>query len=152
MSLAVCVSCNCHVRASERVCPHCAADLTVAHSVRSPERRGRAIEVRRVLVATALAGLGLVGCGGRVLNEDVQGSCAQPADPGARCGSTCACGTGGVCQSGQCVSCDCSASEHCDYSGKCQLSGSPYWFVGQTPNPVSGHPCYGSPPFLGVHA
>jgi hypothetical protein len=149
MSLVICVACRCHVRATERVCPHCAAELTLAHAVREPDRR--AVEVRRVLFATTLAGLGLVGCGGRVVNEDVQGSCAQPARAALQCESTCYCGSGGVCRSGACVSCDCSAGEYCDNNGTCQASPNRFWFAGHLPD-TGSHPCYGSPPLLDVRA
>jgi hypothetical protein len=163
-AMIICSACKCHVRVGEPECAHCGAVLTVRGAARTPDRRR--IVVRRVFYATAFAGLGVTGCGGRALNEDVQGTCAPtpastvggsihesttsiPSSPTLSCAATsastsCSCGTGGTCTNGQCVSCGCTQDEVCDGTGACQ----PYvdtWYAGKLP---STGQCYGAPPLL----
>ncbi len=165
-AMIICSACNCHVRMGEPECAHCGAGLTSQGAARTPDRRR--VVVRRVFYATALAGLGVTGCGGHVLNDDVQGTCAatpttatvgasiraaQTSGPSSSlvCDSmsaatTCLCGTGALCQDGKCVSCGCSQDEYCDNTGACQPDTPPsYWFNGQFP---SSNNCYGAPPLL----
>src|SRR5271170_5947627 len=80
----ICQSCDCHVRLAERKCPHCGADVGTCGGAREPRRRS--VEVRRVFLATALAGMGAVSCGGKesgasnalpaeATEADIQGAC-----------------------------------------------------------------------------
>jgi hypothetical protein len=150
-SFVICSSCGCHVRAHDETCLACGTPLRAAGAVRAPLRKR--IEVRRVLLVGAIAGVGVAtACGGKVFNEDVQGSCAGASGGVAlSCdyNGNCACGTGGQCDKGHCVSCGCEANQYCDGSGQCQSdgSGNDYWF--HHGNLGGTHSCYGSPPFLG---
>jgi len=150
--MVVCTACKCHVHRADAACAHCGADLTLPGAARKPERRR--VEIRRVFYATALAGLGVTGCGGRVPNEDIQGTCASlnattQGAPSFSCNSAtgtlaCGCGTGGMCDNGKCVSCGCAQDETCN-AGVCEPSPPSYWFEGQL---WSSHSCYGAPPVL----
>ncbi len=115
----------------------------------------RRFDVRRLLCASALVGVGLPGCASKTLNEDVQGGCdptlsVSPNQVAVRCdginsdGAQCACGSGGVCKNGACVSCECGVDEICNPDGTCTTTAN-YWF-GSTPGSAST--CYGSPPLL----
>ena len=144
----LCSSCQCHVRPDAAQCPHCGAAFASAGSTQKPLRHR--FGVRRLFCASAVVGLGLPGCASKVLNEDVQGTCyASQAAP--RCDSSnlsagqCACGSGGVCKGGACVSCGCAVDEACNPDGTCTTTAD-YWF-GATPG-VSTSTCYGSPPLL----
>jgi hypothetical protein len=162
--LVVCRSCRCHVRVSEAACPHCGVDLVAAGATVKPRRRS--FEVRRVVFATALAGLSTASCGGRVAADtggategDILGTCTQPTGGAASCLDSCACGPAGFCglldQNCQwstrnldscahaCFAKTCGPDQYLDSSGNCDSLS---WFTGHVP---SGHTCYGAPPFLG---
>jgi hypothetical protein len=95
------------------------------------------VEIRRVMYAVAMAGLG-TACGSSSPNpaqsQDplVQGDCLV-TDGGANldCSTACACGFNGHCNGGACVACGCDAGSICTAAGVC-----------------STHTCYGSPPLL----
>ena len=130
-SLLICASCNCHVRAGEQWCPHCEADMAVAGSHRSMERRR--IEIRRVLFTVVVAGAGIVSCDSPP-DPRIVGSCApNGSSQTLSCLTSCSCGDNGICDAnGRCNSCGCSADIHqyCDAGG------------------CSTRPCYGAPPVL----
>src|SRR5215470_3153482 len=133
-SLVICASCRCHVHAGERWCPHCDADLAAEGGLYLVQRRR--IEIHRMVLAVAVAGLGPVACGSSTPDVTVQGSCAEVVSPS--CLHNCDCGSRGQCNAhGQCVSCGCAAStpweeahQYCDAGG------------------CSTRPCYGAPPVL----
>jgi len=137
-SLFICASCNCHVRAGEQRCPHCEADVAVAGSHRSVERRR--IEIRRVLFTVVVAGAGIVSCSGEPPDPRVVGSCAPNGSAQTlNCSTSCSCGDNGVCDAnGRCNSCGCNTHEFC-YS--VEAAG---YQVGR----CSTRPCYGAPPVL----
>jgi hypothetical protein len=164
----ICQACRCHVRSGERVCPHCRADLASPSASRSPRRR--AVEIRRVLFATAVAGLGTVSCGGRVygnasateqpaagispgasstVEREVAGGCLLSDGTLAHCGPPypaspdCSCGPAGECMNDLCVTRSCATDQYLDDAGNCS---SVDWFG---PVPSSTHSCYGCPPYLG---
>jgi hypothetical protein len=160
----ICQSCDCHVRIAERKCPHCGADVAACGGVRAPRRRS--VEVRRVFLATALAGMGAASCGGREIGAgsnlpaeateaDIQGGCFVDGSYlfGA-CGSatgSCACGAAGFCAMGQCQQKSCTATEYVDSAGNCvALPSCPadQTLDGNTCVP-STHTCYGAPPLIG---
>jgi hypothetical protein len=159
----ICQSCDCHVRAAERMCPHCGADVLTSGGTRSP--RQRSVEVRRVLLCTAL-GIGAAACGGQVnttqnlpaeaTQEDVEGACLADGSFGyGMCGTwagACTCGPAGECDMGQCTWKQCDpATEYLDGAGDCVLNPS------CPPNETNEgnkcvpytHTCYGGPPLLG---
>jgi hypothetical protein len=165
MALVVCVSCACHVRIGETVCPHCGVDLAVPGAARTPRRRS--VEVRRVIVAGALAGLSTSACGGHIAGEttgtsvateqDIIGTCTAPGQCDgtetavlelADLPSSCTCGPLGVCTNSWCVSrVSCLPEEYLDKNGDCQTI---YWFGGAvSSSPPSTHSCYGCPPPIG---
>jgi hypothetical protein len=140
-SLVVCGSCRCHVRVMEAACPHCDADLAREGALQ-PARR-RALEVRRMLFAVALAGAGAAcGTSGKSSDPMVVGSCVpnggvqstscanQQHDAGTF--ADCYCGRNGRCDGqGVCEACSCQANEDCNPDGTCSV-----------------HTCYGCPPLL----
>jgi hypothetical protein len=139
--LVVCASCRRHVHGGERRCPFCAANLGAPAGLHRPTRTR--IQLGRVLL---VVGTGLVACTSGPPNTDVQGGCT---DAFARCDGpvvstegthpACACGSGGRCQKGRCVSCDCADYQWCDQdNGKC---------IGDPPSDSKGA-CYGCPPML----
>lgn len=162
--LVICTACGCHVRIGDGVCAHCADDLSASGATRRPERRS--IRLQRVLLATAMAGLGSTACGGHTLGEneggvnglevvtktnaaterDIWGACMQPdarvttcyaQPPGCQCGPAGECAGGGVCNARECTS-----DQYLTSSGECLLQD------GGVPVPPSHHSCYGSPPLL----
>ncbi|HEX4620165.1 MAG TPA: hypothetical protein VH208_01245 [Myxococcaceae bacterium] len=95
------------------------------------------MEVRRVMYAVAMAGLG-TACGSSSPNpaqsQDplVQGDClVTDGGPNLECSTACACGFNGHCNGGVCVACGCDAGSIYTAAGVC-----------------STHTCYGSPPLL----
>ncbi len=150
----VCRACDCHVRPGEGRCPHCGADLAVAGGGARSPRRG-SLQVRRVFFATALAGIGVASCGGRVFGDSgatevageaqIKGGCFGLNGSAGTCGytsDTCQCGVAGECNNGACTPKSCETGEYLNSSGECD---SIYWFE---PLP-SSQSCYGSPPLLG---
>jgi hypothetical protein len=149
-NLVICPHCHCHVRNSERACPHCATEYTES-VVPRPAGRGL-LEASRVAIAAALAGFG-TACGGQVTGEpggaatqaDIVGSCGVDGSTGM-CGWTtgCVCGPAGICDGAQgCVPKGCAPGEYLNSAGECV---SVYWFGGKLPAPAS---CYGAPPARG---
>jgi hypothetical protein len=137
--LVICASCLRHVRGGERRCPFCAADLGAPAALHRPSRTH--VQLGRVLV---VVGASMLACTSGPPNTDVQGSCegsylrcrySSDSDVSA---PTCYCGTGGRCQDGRCVSCDCNDNQWCDQSnGKCNDY-----------DHSSRGACYGCPPIL----
>ena len=157
----ICCACGCHVRAGESRCPHCEAALDARSATRKPERRS--IEVRRVIVASALAGLSTTSCGGRGGDETIATTQtkATTLPPGDAVG--CVLADGGLAQcdlSSPAPECQCPLPTACDQTNTCTLITCPpetyldgsgnclsiYWFTGKVPSSGS---CYGSPPYLG---
>jgi hypothetical protein len=141
-SLQICASCRRHVRAHERDCPHCGANLFFRGVVRPRPCR---IEVRRLLILAAVAGAAAGTSACRAVNEDVQGSCAPtPNQPAPLCDVTCGCGTGGYCShagdAGTCVSCNCDSDQYC-----VTVCGSSADCAEKCYTPTSSHGCYGAP-------
>lgn len=119
-------------------------------SVWAVRRSARRSIERRVPVAAATTGLGVLSCGGRLEDDDLQGACSAVSRASApSCDTTTCTGEPGrVCKDGMCASCGCSAGEYCDEAGKCQINDTefrPFWFAGQSP---STHGCCGAPPVL----
>jgi hypothetical protein len=153
--LVMCTACGCHVRVGDVVCPHCANDLSAPSGTRRPERRG--IRLQRVLLATAMAGLGSTACGGRTPGEhtnaaserDIWGACMAPDARVTSCSDLpaegCQCGPAGACSgaNGVCYALTCTPDEYLTSSGECLLTDG-----GLPPIPTHSH-CYGSPPLLG---
>jgi hypothetical protein len=97
----------------------------------SRERRSSAPWSPGAVAGLAL-GIAAVGCGGGASNDDVEGTCLPPV-PGAvplTCGQSCACGSGGKCDRGFCVSCHCDADQSCDANGRCVTGHSAPWYSG----------------------
>jgi hypothetical protein len=105
----------------------------------SGERASCEPRVARRAAGGALAAvlLGLVtgiGCVGRGGNNDVEGTCLPPVEGAVplTCNRTCACGTGGRCDHGKCVSCHCGSDEVCNAGGECVGNGPPSpWYAGE---------------------
>ncbi|HLK39658.1 MAG TPA: hypothetical protein VKU41_23040 [Polyangiaceae bacterium] len=164
----ICRSCGRHVKAGDRACPHCDAGLSRLDSVRAPERRS--VAVGRVVLATAVTGIGAGACGGHVMGQDapsqadILGSCPASLPSGgytscvdtsiscnctqaAGCTCTsppanlCACGRFGECSGGSCVPQDCGSDSYLSSTG-CKPT---YWFEGKLPPTAT---CYGCPPLL----
>jgi hypothetical protein len=167
-SKVICLACHCHVRSGERACPHCRADLTATGATRTPRRR--AVQMRRLLFATAVAGLGTTSCGGRIYGDasateqpapgatfgpstaaerEIAGECLHGDGTLGHCGplspalADCTCGPAGDCIDDLCVTRSCESGEYLDEAGVCTGID---WFGSEVP---SSNSCYGCPPYLG---
>jgi hypothetical protein len=150
------------VRAGEGRCPHCDARFAGGSATRRPRRQS--IQVGRVIVASALAGLSTASCGGRVGDEsvgttetrattlaqpDAGGDCVLADGGSAQCDlessePACQCALPTACDwTHTCVPIQCGSGEYLDGNGSCQNI---YWFTGKVPSSGS---CYGAPPYLG---
>jgi hypothetical protein len=113
----VCCACRCHVRTGELRCPHCDSELAASDATRRPRRR--TLEVRRVVVASALVGLATTSCGGRADGEGT-GTGTMTASVIPRAPSVCVLADGGPaeCDPGSAAPvCQCDAYSYCDTNG-----------------------------------
>jgi hypothetical protein len=80
-----------------------------------------ATALRRTLVILTVSVVAVIGCGNGDSNDDIDGTCLPPAAGAVPlvCGKNCSCGTGGKCENGQCLSCNCNNEQGCNPDGSC---------------------------------
>jgi hypothetical protein len=86
-----------------------------------------------ILALLTFSTLGILACGSSSSNDDIHGNCLPPAPDTIplTCNISCSCGSGGKCEHGQCVSCNCDSDQYCNDQGTCVDDGHPVlWYSG----------------------